>query len=468
MSQIIVPEAIDIEMAVLGAIMVENTAQDEAINQLSSELFSDPRHEMIFSAIRLIYDRGDKIDVFTIANILKINHELAKIGGVAYLIDVTQKIGSATNIADHIRILIEKKCARELQVLGSKLFNCASSLPLDELISDLTTVLDKVSMMGISQGEMKRLRDTLIKAIAEAEIRASSYLSGKMYGITTGVRALDNMINGWQKSELTVIAARPAMGKTAVSIHFAKSAAIGGNNVLIFELEMSEVKLSDRLILSECESLTYSDFRRGKINQIQWNEINRAQDRLSKLPILIDATASTTVRHIVAKAAAKKRKGQCDMVIVDYLQLINNTAAVKGRNREQEVAEISKALKQMAKDLDIPVILLAQLNREAEKTEGARPRLFHLRESGAIEQDADNVIMLYRPEKYEIKEADGLSTEGLGVFYIEKQREGKIGKVLFGYNDSLTRIGDYDDMRAYNEQRKLGYDSNLDSEIAPY
>lgn len=466
-SEFSTPAAPETEAAVLGAMLIETTAQSEAINLLSVDMFVDGRNALVFQAIRELYDSAENIDLYTVGNKLKIDNNLAKVGGMSGLVGLTTGVGSANNVMDHVQILTEKKIARELQMLGVKLINGAACEDIDDLLTETTSLVDKITSIGMAQGQVKHISLSLAKAIAEAESRAAAAENGKTYGIPTGIRTLDSWTNGWQRGELTILAGRPAMGKTAVSLHFAKTAALMGRHVLIFALEMSEVSLSNRLLLSECETLTYADFRRGSRNPLYWNEINHAQDRIAKLPIFTDTTSSTTMRQIRAKAEAKKRKGECDIIIIDYLQLVNNSLEVKGRNREQEVAAISKASKQLAKDLDVPVIMLSQMTREVEGRAGAKPLLKDLRDSGAIEQDADNVIFIYRPERYGIKEADGLSTRSMGVFMIEKQREGPIGNVLFGYNDSLTKIGDYEDMTEYNRQRQAAA-TNITNYDAPY
>jgi replicative DNA helicase len=279
----------------------------------------------------------------------------------------------------------------------------------------------------------------------DLEIRQDKAAKGEIQGVNTGLYDINELNNGWQKGDLIIVAARPSMGKTAVSLNlFTKSAAKSGANVCFFSLEMENLKLSKRLILSYGGIVRYN-FERGTMTEGDWRSYNQADRELRQLPIFIDDTPGVDVRHIGSVVRSKVRKNQCDLVVVDYLQLVETPASYGSKNREREVAEISRGLKKVAKATGVPIILLAQLNRGIENRDDKTPRLADLRESGAIEQDADMVIFPWRPAYYNPDGvfANGDSFENVMMFEIAKNRDGNIGSIPGKHNSDLTQFFDY-------------------------
>lgn len=263
-------------------------------------------------------------------------------------------------------------------------------------------------------------------------------------GIPTGLTELDKKTGGLQDNDLIVIAARPSVGKTAFALHLARHAALAGNAVAVYSLEMQGERLGDRWLMAACNINPYR-WRNGIPNPQEVAEARTTASGLAQLPIYVDDSSSVSMDHIRSSARLLKSRKQCDMIIIDYLQLCDMSTKQVNRNREQEVAQATRKAKLLAKELHIPVVLLSQLNRESENRPGGRPELAHLRESGAIEQDADIVILLYRPAMLHIPtdRESGYPTEGLGVAIVAKQRNGETGNVYFGHNQSITKFYDY-------------------------
>jgi replicative DNA helicase len=344
-------------------------------------------------------------------------------------------------------ILVEKATVYEqLFAFGNEMRNSLLTIPdriADRVVNASqsrfqvhTIIYDSIA------DELEKLADIEIsqilnEAVAEMYFRIDKHRKGIQPGITTGLAELNLKTTGWQKSDLIILAARPAMGKTAMALHFAKRAAKNGTPVALFSLEMSDVSLANRIILSETE-IDPDNFKQGKISNIEAAEIEKAIRTIYNYPIYVDSNSSVSMNYIHAKARVLHKKGKCDLLIIDYLQL----AAEKGdknRNRENEVSAMSREAKLIAKDLDIPVILLSQLNRDVDKRRNKVPVLADLRESGAIEQDADQVIFIHRPEYY-----SGNAMKGYGELIIAKYRNGNTGIVPFKYNESMTKIFDFD------------------------
>jgi replicative DNA helicase len=301
-------------------------------------------------------------------------------------------------------------------------------------------------IIDVAEGRksVKNFTEIVDTSLNEAYRRAAAVKEGKMSGTTTGLRDLDAKMFGWRNSNLIVLAGRPGQGKSALMLHFAKSAARAGVPVVIFTLEMSAVSLADRLMLSFCDVPAYK-FRDGYVSRDEFYGLDSAAEQLEKLPITIVDTAGISMSQIRAKARALARMGKCGMVFIDYLQLIKMDLSY-GKNMNNAISEVTREAKILAMNIDVPVMLLSQLNREVERRADKRPQLADLRDSGAIEQDADIVMFVYRPAYYGISELSGLG-ENSGILSVAKFREGAVGDVPFSHNDALTQIYDYGTLR---------------------
>jgi replicative DNA helicase len=379
--------------------------------------------------------------MLTVARRLAEKSELEKVGGAYYVSQLVNTIGSGAHIEYHCRIILQKHLMRKLIVAGHEIVNAGFDESAD--VIDSVTRSEKMiaEIMDVIAGKqsLKNFTEIVDLSMSEAYRRADAVKNGITTGISTGLCNLDARILGWEKSNLIILAGRPGQGKSAMMLHFAKAAARRGVPVVIFTLEMSATALSDRLLLSFADVPAYK-FRSGFISRDEFYGLNSAAEQLKMLPLTIDDSPVVSIQHIRAKARALKRLGKCDMVFIDYLQLIKMDVS-QGKNVNNAIAEISREAKILAKELNIPVMLLSQLNRDVERRADKRPQLADIRDSGAVEQDADIVIFVYRPAYYGLTEA-GLSQNG-GVLSIAKFREGAVGDVFFAHNSSLTQIFDY-------------------------
>jgi replicative DNA helicase len=443
------PQAVDLEQAVLGGIMVERAVLD-GLDFLQPEAFYRQEHRTIFEAILSLHNSRKPIDLWLVAEELRKNGTLESVGNATYLVEITQKVASGAHLTEHAQVVFQKYVARELVKVGSEIANMGFNEEQD--IADRT--VEAEAKLGavtsiISKGSnMSHIKRILSESVEQAHKRAELVKTNQLMGIHTGLADLNHITNGWQKSNLIVLAARPAMGKTAMMLHFAKSAARYGHSAVIFSLEMSSLKQADRLLLSEA-AVDPSRFRSGYMSTSELQGLEVAAGVLEQLPIYIDDAPEATITQIRAKARLLKKQGKCDIVFIDYLGLIKEKG-LKNRLREQEVAAISREAKIMAKELDIPVILLSQLNRAVEDRADKKPHLADLRESGSIEQDADVVMLIYRPEYYgiEVLNSNNNPEKCYGELLVEKNRDGATGVVRFKHNEGLTLIYDYDKNRA--------------------
>jgi replicative DNA helicase len=439
------PQAIEVEEAVLGALMVEQAAIFKVSGILSEESFYKDEHQVIFRTILQLSDAGKQIDLLTVTVKLKDDGQLEQIGGPAYITQLTRRVASAAHIEQHARVIAEKYFSREIIRHCNSLINKAYQDDIDELETEYSQATQAIDDLLAGKSGMKHISAILDETRTDLEAREAKALAGEIQGINTGLTDMNELNNGWQNGELIIIAARPSMGKTAVAINlFTKSAAFKGKNVCVFSLEMENIKLSKRLILSY-GGIVRHNFERGTMTPGDWSAYNQSDKELRQLPIFIDDTAGVDVRHISSVIRTRVRKNQCDLVIIDYLQLVETPQSYGIKNREREVAEISRGLKKAAKAAGVPIILLAQLNRQIENREDKTPRLADLRESGAIEQDADMVIFPWRPAYYEPDAMDenGNSMQNVMMFEIAKNRDGKIGSIYSKHNDDLTRFFDF-------------------------
>src|SRR5690554_6171231 len=396
------PQAVDLEEAVLGAMMIDKKGVDDAIDILKPEAFYKEAHRYIFEAIETLFQSTQPIDILTVSTQLRKNGKLEIVGGDFYLISLTQKIASSAHIEFHSRIILQKFIQRSLIKISNEIIEDA----YDET-SDVFELLDQAEskLYDVTQGNIKKSTETAQSLVAQAKKRIEEI--GKregLSGLPTGFHKLDSLTSGWQPSDLIIIAARPGMGKTAFVLSMARNIAIDSNKgVAFFSLEMSSVQLITRLISSET-GLPSEKLRTGKLEQHEWEQLNVKVKDLEKAPLFIDDTPSLSIFDLRAKARRLKSQYDIQLLVIDYLQLMTAGGNSKGiGNREQEISTISRNLKGLAKELDIPVIALSQLSRAVE-TRGSskRPLLSDLRESGAIEQDADIVSFIYRFEYYKI------------------------------------------------------------------
>ena len=433
------PQAVEIEQAVIGSMLIEHGAATIALQMLKVEDFYQHSHQHIFQTLSRLYERDNPLDLLTVENELKDLNLLEAIGGPSYLSDLTRMVSSSANIEYHAQIITEKAIKRNL------IKNCTEVITESyDSSSDAYDVLDDAEQRIFdlanqkSKSSAKPVSDVLKDTLAYLED-----MRGKKYGITgvpSGLK-VDEITAGWQKGDLIIIAARPSMGKTAFVLTAARNAAMHNDenlktNVAIFSLEMSNQSLVQRLLTMEAR-VRSDEARKGTLNDEHFKDLIEAAGRLFASQIFIDDTPAITLMELRTKARRLKSEHDIGLIIIDYLQLMQGSTR-ENRNREQEIASISRGLKSLAKELDVPVVALSQLSRAVEQRGGdKRPQLSDLRESGSIEQDADVVMFLYRPEYYGITTtAEGQSTAGMAEAIVGKQRNGPIGsKMLYFVKD---------------------------------
>lgn len=460
------PQAIDLEEAVLGAMMIDKKGVDEVIDILQPDAFYKEAHRFIFEAIVQLFTDTQPIDLLTVSAQLKKNGKLEMAGGDFYLIRLTQKISSSAHIEFHSRIILQKFIQRSLIRISSEIIEES----YDET-TDVFDLLDKAEsrLYEVTQGNIKRSSETAQSLVIQAKKRIEE-IAGKegLSGVATGFEKLDKVTSGWQPSDLIIIAARPGMGKTAFVLSMARNIAIDfGHPVALFSLEMSSVQLITRLISSET-GLSSEKLRTGKLEKHEWEQLSIKVKNLEKAPLYIDDTPSLSIFDLRAKARRLSSQHGIKLIIVDYLQLMTagGNNGKNGGNREQEISTISRNLKALAKELNVPVIALSQLSRAVE-TRGSskRPLLSDLRESGAIEQDADIVSFIYRPEYYKIEEWDDderAPTEGQAEFIIAKHRNGSLENIRLKFVGNLGKFDNLDDYGgSYDDlPSKMNHDEN--------
>ncbi len=442
------PQAVDLEEAVLGAMMIDKKGVDEVIDILQPEAFYKDAHKYIFEAIFQLFTDSQPIDLLTVSAQLKKNAKLDLAGGDFYLIQLTQKISSSAHIEFHSRIILQKYIQRSLIKISNEIIEDS----YDET-TDVFDLLDKAEsrLYEVTQGNIKRSSETAQSLVIQAKKRIEEIANKEgLSGIATGFDKLDKVTSGWQPSDLIIIAARPGMGKTAFVLSMARNIAIDFNHpVAVFSLEMSSVQLITRLISSET-GLSSEKLRTGKLEKHEWEQLSVKVRDLEKAPLFIDDTPSLSIFDLRAKARRLSSQHGIKLIVIDYLQLMTAGGGGKGGgNREQEISTISRNLKALAKELDIPVIALSQLSRAVE-TRGSskRPLLSDLRESGAIEQDADIVSFIYRPEYYKIEEWDDdeqSPTQGQAEFIIAKHRNGSLENIRLKFIGSLGKFDNLED-----------------------
>ena len=434
------PQNEQVEQIVLGMLMLESTAINEVDSILSPETFYKPAHVSIYQAIRSVSLEGNAPDMMLVFNRLNKENKLNEVGGPYVLADLVSRVASSSNLIEHAKYLHQLHLARKLVAAGQTITAKAydNSLDVDDTISDSVKLLEEIATSTMYNVNFVDLRSAVRNSIQLYQNKKESAVNGLKSGIPTGLNKLDTILSGLRGQQLIILAARPAMGKTAFALNVAVNAAMAGVPVVVFSLEMSSTSLSDRLIIS-FGRLNANYYRNARLTDAEELEMCNAVDALSVLPITIDDTAGLSISQIKSRAKNLQRKGKCGLVVIDYLQLIDMRSGNKSYTREQEVTQATKEAKQLAKALDVPVLLLSQLSRKCEERADKTPILSDLRESGSIEQDADVVLMIHRPEYYDKNEE-----KGVGVLRIAKQRDGQSGDINFRYNESLTRFADYD------------------------
>lgn len=435
------PQAIDLEEAVLGAIM-EMDVISTIIDILRPEMFYKNNHQIIYSSIISLSKQNEPIDELTVMAALRATGELEMVGGMFYITELTRRVASAANIEYHARIIVQKFLARELIRISTEAIQSAYEDTTDVL--ELVELVEK-NIYDISSHKNSKQQSKIGDVVDECLEILNTPVANGITGIPTGLKNLDKITNGWQKTDLIIIGARPAMGKTAVALHCAKYPAVAlGIPVDFFSLEMSKVQLGNRMISDEA-GIASDDIQKRVLSPYDKEKVITLTRNLKNSPLFIDDTASLNIFEFRAKCRRAKQQHDVQLIIVDYLQLMEGVIAKgNGGNREQEIGSISRMLKAVAKELNVAVIALAQLSREVEKRSGKIPQLSDLRESGAIEQDADLIILLHRPEYYGIVEIDGKSVQGKLSAIIAKNRHGATDIAQLDLNPAYMRLTDWE------------------------
>ena len=437
------PQAPELEEAVLGALMIEKDAYSLVSEILRPESFYEHRHQLIYSAITDLAVNQKPVDILTVKEQLSKRGELEEVGGPFYITQLSSKVASSAHIEYHARIIAQKSLARELITFTSNIQSKA--LDVDDLMQEAEGKLFEISQQNMKKDytQINPVIDEAYKLIQKAAARTDG-----LSGLESGFTKLDKMTSGWQNSDLIIIAARPAMGKTAFVLSMAKNIAVDYRNpVALFSLEMSNVQLVNRLIANVCE-IPSEKIKSGQLANYEWQQLDYKLKNLMDAPLYVDDTPSLSVFELRTKARRLVREHGVRIIIIDYLQLMNASGMAFG-SRQEEVSTISRSLKGLAKELNIPIIALSQLNRGVESREGIdgkRPQLSDLRESGAIEQDADMVCFIHRPEYYKIYQDDrGNDLRGMAEIVIAKHRNGAVGEVLLRFKGEFTRFSNPED-----------------------
>jgi replicative DNA helicase len=430
------PQDMVAEQSVLGGMMLSKDAIADVVEVVRGGDFYRPAHEMIFEAIIDLYGRGEPADVVTIADQLTKTQQLQRIGGPAYLHNLAQAVPTAANAAFYADIVRERAILRRLVEAGTKIVQLGhtSDGEVDAIVNEAQAEVYNVAE-NRQTADYARLSEVLAPTIEEIEVNAAN--DGTLSGIPTGFRDLDELTHGFHGGQLIVIAARPAMGKSVLALDFSRSAAVNHRmTTAFFSLEMSKVELTMRLLAAESQVL-FGDLRKGSsLKDQDWEKMARAMDKLEQAPLFIDDAPNLTLMEIRAKCRRLKQRENLKLVVVDYLQLLMSGKRVE--SRQQEVSEFSRTLKLLAKELDVPIIALSQLNRGSEQRPDKRPQVSDLRESGAIEQDADMVMLLHRPEVYD-KETE---RAGEADIIVAKNRNGPTRDLTVAFQGHFQRFRD--------------------------
>ncbi len=440
------PQAIDLEEAVLGAMMLEKEPLNKIIDILKPESFYKSGHQLIYKAICNLFKDSQPVDILTVTNQLKKEGNLELAGGAYAITQLTNRVASAANVEFHARIVAQKYLQRELIRISTDTITKAY-----EDSSDVFDLLDSATknIFEVLDSNVRKQASTMDTLLVEAiqQIEAASKQTSGVTGVPSGFTKLDRVTSGWQRGELIILAARPGMGKTAFVLSMARNAAVDGKKpTAIFSLEMPSVQLVNRLISGEAE-ISQDKIRKGNLESYEWHQMYERIRKLSSAPLYIDDTPALSVFELRAKARRLKENNGIELIVIDYLQLMSGGAELKG-NREQEISHISRSLKSLAKELNIPIIALSQLSRNVEQRASGskRPQLSDLRESGAIEQDADIVSFIYRPDYYKLDTwEDGTPCKNQAQIIIAKNRSGSLEDVTLKFVGQYAKFTDLDD-----------------------
>jgi len=446
------------EKILLGTILAIPEYQEQVISEMDSNLFTTHVNKLVYNCIKNLYTKGHKIDLLTVVNAFS-KTELEEIGGAYYIASLTSEVASGYNYDEHIRILKENYIRTHLITLFNEEIVKLSdrSNDIQETNIKVTTTLE--DLFNIASGDTTHIYEVVKKRLETYE----SVEPGKLLGKNTGHSKLNKITNGWQSGDLIILAARPSMGKTAISLLFAKNAALEGEKVLYFSLEMQKERLVDRAISLET-NINSNNLQAGNLESYQWDSLLNKSGNFAKIPIIINDDSGLTVEQIRASSLKELSKGKIGLIIVDYLQLINHSGG--GNSTNDKVGHISKNLKGLAKKCDCPVIALAQLSRAVEQRSGdKRPILSDLRDSGNIEQDADVVMFLHRPEYYGIHEDyEGQSVINLIDVIIAKNRNGALGSTSFYKNTEWSYIGElpFEELNSLSSSMPFDYTEGIE------
>ena len=460
------PQALDLEESVLGALMLEKDALTNVIDILKPENFYKDANKEIYQSIIDLFNDSEPIDLLTVTSQLKKNGKLEYVGGSFYVTQLTTRVNSASNIEYHARIILEQSIKRQLIEVSGEVQK--------EAYEDTTDVFDLLdnteqSLFDISESHIRKNYSQVKGLMKEAidELQAKKTRKDGITGVPSGFIDLDNITSGWQPSDLVIIAGRPSMGKTAFVLSMMRNASIDHEMPsALFSLEMSSLQIVNRLISSEAE-LDSDKIKKGNLKDYEWQQLLHKTDQLNNAKIFIDDTPALSILELRAKSRRLKSQHDIQCIIVDYLQLMSGEYGKSSGNREQEIASISRSLKAIAKELNVPVLALSQLSRAVETRGGdKRPVLSDLRESGSIEQDADMVLFIYRADRYDITEdEDGNLTAGVAEVLLRKNRNGPTGKVKLKFIERFAKFADMssnDDMTTNKFQSKAN--GNFNSE----
>ena len=456
------PQALDLEEAVLGALMLEKSPLNDVIDIIHRpEIFYKDAHKKIYEAIQELFSSSESIDILTVTQKLRANGNLDQVGGPFYISQLTNRVASAAHAEAHARILVQKFILREMIRISGKVIQNA----YDETV-DVFTLLDETEseLFAVAEGNIRKDYESMASLLfkAQNEIENAMLKEDGVNGVGTGFSELDKVTSGWQKSDMIVVAARPGMGKTAFVLSMARNVAVDFQHpVAIFSLEMSSIQLVNRLISGEAE-IPAEDIRRGNFSKTEFEQFFERTKALSEAPIFIDDTPALSIFELRAKCRRLKQQHDVQLIIIDYLQLMSSGG--KGGNREQEISNISRSIKEIAKELDVPIIALSQLSRSVETRGGdKRPMLSDLRDSGAIEQDADIVSFIYRPEYYQLTEwPDGTPCNGQAEIIVAKHRNGSLKDIRLKFIGKYAKFSDLDGLSQNDFMYNAGMKPNND------
>lgn len=455
----VMPQAPEVEKAVLGALMIDKDAYLEVCNLLVPESFYEPRNQMVYEAIQQLSKEESPVDVLTVTDMLGKMGKLDEVGGPGYIADLSSRVATSANIEYHANVVAEKFLSRQMieyvNVIGKKSFD--ETYDIRDVVQEAESFLLELSQKNMKKdySALGSVVERAVKAVEDAYANKGSFT-----GIPSGLYKLDDMTCGWQKSDLVIIAGRPAMGKTAFALSVAKNIAVDRKRPMaFFSLEMSDVQLANRLMSNTCE-IEGKKLLSGQLDKEDWVRLDKNLQALTDAPLFVDDTEGLSVMELRTKARRLHKEHHIELIMIDYLQLMT-ASGMRYNSRQEEVSLISRSLKGLAKELNIPVLALSQLNRGVESREGVegkRPHLSDLRESGAIEQDADMVIFLHRPEYYGLLHSDDgfIDYKDKAEVIIAKHRKGATGIVMMDFKGEFTRFGNLEDKVISKSPREGG------------